>query len=129
LFENKRLYVIFVDMMKCFDSIYRNDLWLKLFKSGIQGKLFRIVRDMYSNVKSCFKSFSSFSEYFSYSVGLRQGEVVSPLLFAMFVEDLELYLQNDVDCGLVMDDIVIMLLLFADDMAIIDKTSTEIQNH
>ena len=55
--------------------------------------------------------------------------VVSPLLFAMFVEDPELYLQNDVDSGLVMDDIVIMLLLFADYMAIIDKTPTEIQNH
>jgi len=97
LFANKRLYVIFVDMMKCFDSIYRNGLWLKRFKSGIQGKLLRIVRDMYSDVKSCVKSFTSFSELLSYSVGLRQGEVMSLLLFAMFVEDLELYLQNDVD--------------------------------
>jgi len=129
LFENKLLYVIFVDMMKCFDSIYRNGLWLNLFKSGIQGKLLRIVRDMYSDEKSCVKSFSSFSKYFSNSVGQRQGEVMSPLLFAMFVEDLELYLQNHVDCGLVMDDIVIMLLLFSDDMAIIGKTPIEIQNH
>jgi len=67
-------------MMKCFDSIYRNGLWLKLFKSGIQGKLLRIVRDMCSDVKSCVKAFSSFSEYFSYSVGLRQGEVMSPFI-------------------------------------------------
>ena len=44
LFENKRLYVIFVDMMKCFDSIYRNGMWLKLYKSGIQGKILRILR-------------------------------------------------------------------------------------
>ena len=46
--ENKRLYVIYVDMLKCFDSIYRNALWLKMFKSGIQGKLLRIVKDMYA---------------------------------------------------------------------------------
>jgi len=90
-------------MVKCFDSIYRNGLWLKLLKSEIQGKLLQIVRDMYSDGKSCVKSFSSFSGYLSYSVGLRQGEVMSPLLFAMFVEDLELYLQNDVDCEYVMD--------------------------
>ena len=52
---NKRLYVFFVDMMKCFDSIYRKSLWIKLYKSGIQGKFPRIIRDMYSNVKSCVK--------------------------------------------------------------------------
>ena len=26
--QNTRLYVIYVDMMNCFDSIYRNALWL-----------------------------------------------------------------------------------------------------
>ena len=129
LANNKRLYVIFVDMMKCFDSIYRNGLYIKLFKSGIQGKMLRIIRDMYSNVKSCVKQMSSFSDYFSYSVGLRQGEVMSPLLFSLFVEDLELYLQKDVNSGLVIDDIIILLLLFADDMAIVGKTPCEIQNH
>jgi len=84
---------------------------------------------MYSKVKSCVKQMSSFSDYFSYAVGLRQGEVMSPLLFSLFVEDLELYLQNDVNSGLVTDDIIILLLLFADDMAIVGKTPCEIQNH
>ena len=67
--ENKRLYVVYVDMFKCFDSIYRNALYLKMFKSGIQGKLLRIVKDMYANVKSRVKSCSSYSDYFSYAVG------------------------------------------------------------
>jgi hypothetical protein len=49
---------------------------------------------------------------------------MSPLLFALFVEDLELYLQNG-NCGLDIDDIVVMLLLIADNMAIIGKTPTE----
>jgi len=129
LFENKRLYVIFVDMMKCFDTIYRNALWLKMYKCGIQGKILRIVRDMYQKVKSCVKSLSSYSDYFSYAVGLRQGEVMSPLLFSLFVEDLELFLQNDLQSGLNIDDIVLILLLFADDMAIVGKTPDEIQNH
>ena len=51
--DHKRLYVIYVDMMKCFDSIYRNALWLKLYKTGIRGKILQIVKDMYENVKSC----------------------------------------------------------------------------
>ena len=100
-----------------------------LVKCGTQGKIFLIVRDMYQKVKSCVKSLSSFSDYFSYAVGLRQGEVMSPLLFSIFVEDLELFLQNNIDSGLQLDDIVLILLLFADDMAIVGKSPEEIQNH
>ena len=70
--ENKRLYVIYVDMLKCFDSIYRNALWLKMFKPAIQCKLLRQVKNMYANVKSHVKSCSSYSDYFSYAIGLRQ---------------------------------------------------------
>jgi len=115
--------------MKCFDSIDRNGLWIKLYKKGIQEKILRIFRDMYNNVKSCVKHLSSFSDYFSYAVDLRQGEVMSPLLFSLFIEDLELYLQDDVNCGIAIDDIILLLLLFADDMAIVGKTPEEIQNH
>jgi hypothetical protein len=61
--------------------------------------------------------------------GLSQGEVMSPILFSLFVEDLELYLQNDIECGLCIEDIVLILFLFADDMAILGKSLEEIQTH
>ena len=54
---------------------------------------------------------------------------MSPLLFSIFVEDLELFLQKDNNSGLSIDDITIILLLFADDMAIIGKTPSEVQGH
>ena len=116
-------------MFKCFDSIYRNALWLKMYKSGIQGKLLRIIRDMYNKVKSCVKSCNTYSDFFEYAVGLRQGEVISPILFSFFVNDLELYLQNEPTSGLLFYDIVLMLLLFADDMAIFAKSPDELQTN
>ena len=48
-------------------------------------------------------------------------------MFSLFVEDLEMFLQQDVQSGMLIDDIVLILLLFADDMAIIGKTPTEVQ--
>lgn len=64
-----RLYVIYVVMMKCFDHIYRNALWLNMFKTGIDGKHFRLVKDLYQKVNSCVKVCYFYSEYFNKAVG------------------------------------------------------------
>ena len=127
LIEKQRLYVCFVDLKRCFDSINRNALWYKLYKTGIQGRLLRVIRDMYSKVKSCVKQCNSYSEYFEYAVGLRQGEVISPILVSLFMEDLELFLQNDANSGMLIDEIVLIVLLFADDMAVIGRSIEELQ--
>ena len=126
--ENKRLYCVFVDLKKAFDSIYRNALWLKLYRQGIQGKMLRVIKDMYEKAKSCVKHCNSYSDFFKCSLGLRQGEVISPIMFSLFIEDLELFLQRDVHSGLLLDDITLILLLFADDMVIIAKSPGELQD-
>ena len=48
------------------------------------------------------------------------------LLFSLFIEDLELFLQNGVTSGLSFDDILLILLLFADNMVILGKSVDEI---
>ena len=83
---------------------------------------------MYSKIKSCVKGCNSVSEYFECAVGLRQGEVISPVLFALFIEDIELILQNEASSGLTIDDITFILLLFADDMAILGSSPDDLQN-
>ena len=47
----KRLYCAFIDLKKAFDSVSRTSLWFKMIKSGIDGKLFDIIRSMYENIK------------------------------------------------------------------------------
>ena len=84
---------------------------------------------MYAKMKSRVKSCSSCSDYFSYAVGLRQGEAMSPILFSLFVEDLELDLQDSINSGLNKVDSVLILLLLADDLAILGKSPAEVQTH
>ena len=126
--EKKRLYCVFVDFKKAFDCIYRNALWLKLYKVGIDGKVLRIIRDMYDKVKSCVRACNNYSEFFEYAVGLRQGEIMSPILFSLYLEDLELYLQGNVNSGLSIEELVLILMLFADDMVILGDSPQNIQN-
>ena len=53
---------------------------------------------------------------------------MSSLLFSLFVEDLELFLQKSVDCGLTVYDITLILLLFADDMVILGSSQQDLRN-
>ena len=45
------------------------------------------------------------------------------------MEDIELHMQSKVDFGIQIDDIMLIMLLFADDMAIFAKTPEESQDH
>ena len=44
---------------------------------------------MYQNIKSCVKHNGNVSQYFCCHAGVRQGENLSPILFAIFLNDLE----------------------------------------
>ena len=116
-------------MMKCFDTIYSDGLWPKLSQTGNKSRVLKILRNMYQQVKSCVKLRSSYSDFFHYAIALRQRKVMSPILFSLSVEDLELFLQKDTNCGLNINAIVFILLSFADDMAIIGKSPQELQQH
>ena len=72
----------------------RNILWFKLNKLGINGKIIRIIQDMiiqdmYSKIKAKVRKDNVYSDSFDNNVGLLQGEKLSPILFSLFLEDLE----------------------------------------
>ena len=53
---------------------------------------------------------------------------MSPILFALFIEDMELYIQSNDSSGLTFHDISLILLLFADDMVIFGHNQMDLQN-
>ena len=89
--------------------------------------MLRIIKDMYNEVKVCVKGCNSYSDFFECALGLKQGEVISPILFSFFVEDLELFLQDDQNSGLSLDDVTFILMLFADDMVVLGKDEDDLQ--
>lgn len=94
---------------------------------GLDGKILNIFKAMYSVVKSCEKQCNTSSDFFNISIGLKQGQNNSPALFALFLEDLQLFLQNRMDCGLNIYELCIIVLLFADDMVIVGRSQEDLQ--
>ena len=82
--EGKKLYCAFIDFAKAFDYEVRNNLWYKMIKLGIRGKILNIIKSMYSVVKSRVKYDNKLGNEFVCSLGVRQGECLSPLLFSLF---------------------------------------------
>ena len=94
-FRKKKLFCAFIDLKQAFDTVWRDGLWWKLVNCKIDGKCLRLVKNMYSNIKSCLVVNGEQTEFFSCNVGLRQGENLSPFLFAIYLNDLEnFFLQN-----------------------------------
>ena len=87
--HGKKLYCAFIDFTKAFDYVVRENLWYKLIKLGLRGKILNIIKSMYRSVKSRVKSCNKLGNEFYCKLCVRQGECLSPLLFSMFLNDIE----------------------------------------
>ena len=95
LHRKKRIYCAFVDYKKkAFDFIDRSSLWSKLISSGINGNIIRVIFNMYDKAKYCVTQGGNLSNLFVCNIGVRQGENLSPLFFAIFLNDFEYFLRH-----------------------------------
>ncbi len=119
----------------------RGLLWGKLLNSGVNGKVLRVIRDMYAKAKSCVKTRHGLSQFFVSNVGLRQGGNLSPVLFSLFLNDLKGFLTSNNVQGLklpfalaqdvCLEDIdnflYLFLLLYADDTIVLAECPEDLQ--
>ena len=125
--QGKETFVCFIDLRKSFDSVDRKLLWHKLQKFyGLEGKIINILRAMYEEVESSVRVNDDLSEWFSVEKGVKQGCILSPLLFGLFINDLPSYLKGQftgVRCG----ECDIGCLLYADDIALLSDSEENLQ--
>jgi hypothetical protein len=126
--EKKKLFVAFIDFKKAFDYVVRDNLWFKLIKYGVRGKILDVMISMYSKLKSCVKYNNCASDNYMCTLGVAQGECMSPFLFSMYLNDLEETLQLKGFDGIDVDLFKLFLLLYADDICLVSNTEEDLQN-
>ena len=85
---NRKLYVAVIDFEKAFDLISKKLLWPILLKNGIKDRLYKCVRSMYENVKARTRCGAKLTYYIDCTRGVKQGDVCSPVLFSLFINEL-----------------------------------------
>ena len=92
-------------------------MWNALRKSGVAGKMLRILQSMYISVRSSVRCPDNLTEIFECPIGVRQGGVLSPTLFSFLVNGLALEIaQNGMFGVQLAPDVQILIMLFADDV-------------
>ena len=124
--KRQSTYVSLVDMQKAFDTVNRTCLFEKLSGIGIHGKMYNAIKSVYQNVTSAVRVNGICSDWFEVENGVKQGCILSPTLFSIFVNDLakEIKMLNN---GIQIDDYNLSILLFADDIALISDTPESLQ--
>jgi hypothetical protein len=127
--KSGRCYCVYVDFTQAFDTIPHLHLWFKLIRKGVHGKILVLLRKMYAKLKSCVKTISGLTGFFECTIGTRQGCMISPFLFILYIDELVDMLQNSGCSGVFINSQVpsLHIIMFADDVTILNDTIGRVQ--
>ena len=116
----------FIDLKKAFDRIWHDALFEKMASWGIPKKLINVVRSLYTDSKSFIQWDNLLSDFMSSDMGVKQGCVLSPLLFALFIANLPHILKRNC-IGARLGDVFVPCLFFADDLVLLSNSKHDFQ--
>ena len=126
LAENKQTYMAFLDFRKAFDTVWRNGLLSVAWNLGIRGRVWNILNSLYQNVQCNVKLGDIVTDFFNVEEGVKQGCVLSPILFCLYINELSKML-DEYDVGIHIMGVNIKCLFWADDVVLIANNDYDLQ--
>jgi hypothetical protein len=116
--KNRNLYIAFIDLRKAFDRVWRPGLLAALIKEKIAGPFKDIIEKMYKHTEKFITNGNNKTKSIRASVGVKQGCVLSPLLFNILMAELGRELEES-NLGVQIGSLNISAMFYADDIALI----------
>ena len=120
------LFLEFMDLMKAFDTVPRAKLFNKLRKTGVQGRMYRVIKNLYEKNRATILIGGHRSESFEIESGVMQGSKLGPILFNIYINDLLVELQIS-NLGVTVHRTMFTTLGFADDIILMADTASKLQ--
>ena len=116
--HGNRVYCSFLDASKAFDRLIHSGLFLKLLDRNVPKIFLDIIITWYDGLYCRVQWDGCFSEWFFVAAGVRQGGVLSPDFYGIYVDNLICILKSS-GVGCYYLDKFAAALLYADDLAIL----------
>jgi hypothetical protein len=128
--KNKsKIFGCFVDFQTAFDKVPRSTLFQKLLNYNINGKFYDCLTNMYTNDNVRVKIGDKVTNHFIRTQGVKQGCILSPLLFNIFLADLQPKLEvEENDPVYINQEEQIGCLIWADDILLLSKSHNGLNN-
>ena len=84
--HKQNLYHVFTDFKKAFDRVWHEALWTTMRKYNINASIIRATENLYDKAQSAGVFNGRTGEWFRTTEGVRQGCLLSPTLFNVFLE-------------------------------------------
>lgn len=126
--QRQDVFVCFIDYQKAFDNVKHDILLNRLLEIGIDAKDIRIIQELYWNQTAEIRVNKNLStDTFNVCKGVRQGCILSPILFNIYVEKIFQMALEGESGGIKINGVPINNIRYADDTAILAPTLEDLQ--
>ena len=122
-----KLFVCFFDLRKAFDTVDRTRLFFDLLSQyRVGGKFLHVLQNIYTENKLFIKLEGGLTHPFTTTTGVKQGCVLSPILFNLFINKLPFCYDNKCD-PVYLGNEAINCLMWADDCVVMSTSAKGLQ--
>jgi Reverse transcriptase (RNA-dependent DNA polymerase) len=115
-----------LDLSKAFDKVNHFGLFIKLMNRAVPIVLLEVLEHWFSICLTCIRFGSSVTSFFSLECGVRQGGVLSPHLFNIYIDDVIKTVSHSKFCCNIRFSCV-SIFMYADDLIIMSPSVTLLQ--